>query len=138
MTDKNTPEPTVDLLEQALAQLNTNQIRFLIARQDCGSDREAALAVGVSPNTVKDWKQKGAPLDEALRLMVADGLTTAMHLRRRHLGRAMAVKVAGLEVDDDRLRQNVATEIIEWEMGKATQKQEVAIAGEILVRIDDD
>lgn len=34
MTDENTLEPTVDRLDEVLEQLTTNQIRFLIARQD--------------------------------------------------------------------------------------------------------
>jgi len=36
----------------------------------------------------------------------------------------MAIKLAGLDNRDERVRQAVATEIIEWELGKATQRQE--------------
>jgi len=36
------------------------------------------------------------------------------------------VKVKGLDSVDEALRQRVASEIIEWEMGKATQRQEVS------------
>lgn len=138
VTDENRPNSTVDQLETILGQLTVNQIRFVIARQNAPSDRRAAEEIGLSPAAVKLWKQEGAPIDEAVRLMVADGLTTALHLRRRNLGKAMAVKVAGLECGDERLRQNVATEIIEWELGRAVQRQEVGGRdGEaILIRVD--
>jgi len=58
-------------------------------------------------------------------LMAHDGLIAAQHIRRSSLAKAMLVKVDGLDTNDESLRQKVATEIIEWEMGKATQKQEV-------------
>ena len=113
-------------LEQLLEQLNTNQKRFVIARQEHTTDKEAALSIDLSPDTVKNWKYGGAPIDAIVDLMAVDGVVMAMHLRRKALAKAMAVKVAGLDEKDSRLRQNVATEIIEWEMGRATQKQEVS------------
>lgn len=121
-----------------LRQLTVDQIRFVIARQESGSDKEAAESISVSPNTVKDWKYKGAPIDEAVRLMACDGLVVARELRRRHLAKAMAVKVRGLDSEDERLRQNVATEVIEWELGKATQPQDVKHEGKIVLVSDND
>jgi len=61
--------------------------------------------------------------------MAQDGLVTALHLRRRALARAMEVKLRGLDSRDERIRQAVATEIIEWELGKASQK--IDLSGEI-------
>jgi len=102
-------------------------MRFVVARQEYSSDKDSAEAIRVSPRTVKAWKADGAPIDEAVRLMAADGLVMAGKLRRRSLARAMAIKVAGLNSDKEQTRQSVATEIIEWEMGKATQKTEVTL-----------
>jgi hypothetical protein len=117
------PEKSIsDELDAALAQLSTDQIRFVVARQDCATDKEAARAIGIKPDTVYHWPEI---VKDAVRLMAGDGLTTALHLRRRALAKAMGVKVHGLDSGDERLRQAVATELIEWEMGKATQKQEV-------------
>jgi hypothetical protein len=56
--------------------------------------------------------------------MAMDGVYTALEIRRRALPEAMAVKAAGLQSDNERIRQQVSTEIIEWELGKATQKTE--------------
>ena len=115
---------TTNELAATIRDLTADQIRFVVSRQECSTDAEAAEAIGISPSTVKGWKYKGAPIDEAVRLMALDGIIVAKELRRRNLAKAMAVKVAGLDEPDSKLRQGVATEIIEWEMGKATQKVE--------------
>jgi len=126
MQDKASQEKSSSSeLGQALARLSTDQIRFVVARQEFSTDKEAAQEIGVKPDTVYQWKHKGVPIDEAVRLMAADGVVVAMELRRRNLAKAMAVKVAGLDSGKEQMRQNVATEIIEWEMGKPMQKQEI-------------
>ena len=120
-----TPNDTINALEQMLGQLSIDQVRFVVSRTEVATDKEAAQNIGMSPETVKRWKREGAPIDDALRLMAHDGAVTALHLRRRHLAKAMAVKVAGLDDPDAKIRQSVATEVIEWELGKATQKQAI-------------
>jgi len=117
-------------LQNILTQLSTDQIRFVVARQEFSTDKEAAEAIGISAQTVYRWPDA---VKEAVRLMSVDGLVTAQVVRKRALAKAMLVKVDGLDSDDERLRQNVATEVIEWEMGKATQTTE--LKGEITERI---
>lgn len=119
------PNHTSSDLDEVLGRLTFDQIRFVVARNEIHKDKDAAESIGLSPNTVKYWKQEGAPIDEALHLMSRDGAITALHIRRRHLAKAMAVKVKGLDSDDEKVRQDVATELIEWELGKATQKQAI-------------
>ena len=126
-SNEKTPESTTDALAETISNLTTDQIRFVVARQEFSTDRETAEEIGISPETVKGWKYRGAPIDKAVALMAADGLVVARELRRRHLAKAMAVKVAGLDSGKENIRQNVATEVIEWEMGKATQKQRVDV-----------
>jgi hypothetical protein len=129
VTDEPAPNGTAgDLgrLKELLEQLTTNQKKFIARRLDFSTDKEAAEAIGMSADTVKGWKYAGDPIDEAVRLMANDGVIMSCHLRRRALARAMLVKTEGLDSRDERVRQAVATEIIEWELGKATQKQEVA------------
>jgi len=109
-------------LQAALAQLSIDQIRFVVTRQGFSTDREAAESLGIKPDTVYHWPKI---VKDAVHLMAHDGLIAAQHIRRSSLAKAMLVKVDGLDTNDESLRQKVATEIIEWEMGKATQKQEV-------------
>jgi hypothetical protein len=107
-------------LDQVLQRLTADQIRFIVARQEFSTDKEAAEEIGIKPDTVYQWKHKGHPIDSAVRLMALDGVIVAQHIRRRNLAKAMSVKVAGLNSEDEKLRQGVATEVIEWEMGRAT------------------
>jgi len=118
-----------------LGQLSPEQIRYAIARREAKSVTDAAAAVGMARQSYYKWpEEERAQIDEAVRLMARDGLVTAMHLRRRALAEAMAVKVAGLRSRDERVRQATATELIEWELGKATQRSEVTgKGGEALV-----
>ena len=132
--NENQP-PITEELEAVLARLTVDQMRFVIARQEHSSDKDAAESLRISPATVKAWKHKGYPIDEAVRLMAHDGLIMARTMRRRNLAKAMAVKVAGLDNGDDKLRQGVATEIIEWEMGRATQHVENTNDGKITIEV---
>lgn len=116
-------------LAEIIKQLTSTQLRFVIARNDSKSDKEAAEIIGISPSTVRNWDNKEV-VDEAVRLMLVDGVITARELRRRNLAKAMAVKVSGLDSVDEKLRQSVATEIIEWEMGKAQGSVDVTSKGE--------
>jgi len=130
MTNESTPNDTdSSALDDILKQLTITQLRFIVARNESKSDREAAEMIGISPSTVKGWDNK-AQVDEAIRLMLFDGIVMARTLRRRNLAKAMAVKVAGLNSVDEKLRQSVATEIVEWEMGKAQGSVDVTSKGE--------
>ncbi len=126
-----------DQLASALAQLSTDQIRFVVARQECATDKEAAEAIGIKPDTVYHWPDA---VKEAVRLMASDGIVVATHVRRRNLAKAMLAKVAGLDSMDENVRQRVATEIIEWEMGKAKQPidQHTEHSGSVVVVSWDD
>ena len=115
-----------DALAEALRQLTTDQIRYVVARQECSTDREAARMIGVNEATVYRWP---SVVKEAARLMVQDGVVTALELRRRALAKAMLTKVALLDNKSPTVRDKAATDIIEWELGKATQKQEMTGQG---------
>lgn len=111
--------------DDVLAQLTVDQKRFIVARQEYSTDKDAAESIGIKPNTVSRWKTNGYPIDQAVEMMADDGVILAAHLRRRNLAKAMLTKVAGLDSDDEKLRQGVATELIEWEMGRAGQTIEL-------------
>ena len=127
MSDQGKPNATENELRELLESLTTAQIEFVIARNETETDKEAARTIGLSEGTVKGWNKTGAKqtIDRAVQMMKYDGVITAMELRRRNLARAMAVKVAGLDSRDERVRQSVATEIIEGMLGKAEQTSNV-------------
>ena len=130
-TVQTSPENSIsEQLRVALEQLSPDQIRFVVARQEYPTDKEAAESIGLKPDTVYHWKSRDkAPIDEAGALMAGDGLVVASHVRRKNLAKAMLVKVAGLDSDNEVTRQKSATEIIEWEMGRAAQPSVVSGPG---------
>ena len=137
--NQNEPNHDTEILKSLLSKLSMTQIRFIIARLETKTDKEAAAVIDISPSTVKSWNSSGdkAIIDQAIDAMRFDGMITAVEIRRRNLAKAMAVKVAGLDCDDEVTRQKVATEIIEWEMGRATQRQELtgADGGAVIINI---
>jgi hypothetical protein len=114
-------------LRAVLETLSTDQLRFVAARLDCSTDREAAERIGVSTSTVAHWPPA---VRRAVELAAQNALDVALQLRRAALVKAMLVKVSGLESVDERIRQNTATEIIEWELGKAKQVSDINLGGQ--------
>ena len=124
MEEKNQENPR---LKEILAQLTKDQLRFVVALQEYPSKDAAAKAIGVKPSTVYEWPDI---IDEAAKLMAIDALESARELRRRNLIKAMGVKAAGLDSKDEKVRQAAASEIIEWELGKAGGKIDLTSGGE--------
>lgn len=126
-TAQTNPEKSIsDRIEAILAKLSKDQIRFVVALQEYPSKKDAAEAIGVRPDTVYRWNGE---IEEAARLMAQERLEAAKTLRRMALVKAVSVKIAGLDSDDENIRQRIATEIIEWELGKALQRNELDIVG---------
>jgi len=117
-------------------QLTIDQLRFVTARMNVSTDKEAAIATGINPDTVARWKYLGAPIDEAVKLLIHDGLVMSRTILRRSVAEAAAVKRAGLYSDDEKVRQVSATEILDRELGKPTQRQEVT--GTVILKSDDE
>lgn len=122
------PEKSIsERLNEILGQLSKDQLRFVVALQEYPSKREAAEAIGLKPDTVYRWSGQ---VEEAARLMAKERLEGAKAIRQRALVKAIMVKIAGLDSNDEQVRQKAATEIIEWELGKALQKQDLTSGGE--------
>lgn len=132
MSDSLTdPEKSIsDALALVLAQLSRDQLRFVVAMQEYPTKGEAAAAIGIKPDTVYHWPKV---VDEALLLLRRDVAEAARAMNRRALLKAMAVKVAGLDSDDETVRQRTATELIEWQLGKATQPTDVTSNGQAVL-----
>lgn len=113
-------------LSDVLKTLSPNQVRFVVARQDYLSDKEAAEAVGLKPDTVYRWNGN---VKRAVQLFAEDIMSGAAAIRRKNLAKAMMVKAAGLDSNDESIRQKAATEIIEWEMGKPSQRVQSEVSG---------
>jgi len=93
----------------------------------CNSNTKAAKRAKVSINTVNTWRKSGVPIDEAVSLLADDGIIMAEEILHDALIEAAEVKAAGLRSRDERVKQGASSEIIDRNMGKATQKQQVDI-----------
>lgn len=78
-------------------------------------------------NTSYNWYNKFRSWTEVVREGIIYGskalydepMAAATAIKKAHLTKAALVKVQGLDSQDERVRQGVATELLEWEYGKA-------------------
>ena len=102
--------------------LSRNQRRFVVAMQEHPTKKDAALSIGLEPNTVYGWN--GA-VDEAVELFSNDVGLAAYAIIESSGIKAAAIKAAGLDSDSERVRQDVSSELLDRILGKPTQRQEV-------------
>jgi len=98
--------------------LNHNQRRFAVAMLECNTKAEGAEAIGLKPDTVYRW---GKAVDEIIDLLIGDAKETAVGILTSALHKAVMVKVAGMDEDEPRVRQDAASEIIDRVLGRASQ-----------------
>lgn len=135
MSEKSIEKSTSEQLSELLKQLSKDQLRYVVAFQDYPSKKDAAEAVGIKPNTVYNWPDV---VDVVAQMMAMESADSALAIRRRNVVKAMMVKVTGLDSNDERIRQNAATEIIEGELGKAGQKVDLTTGGEKIESVSDE
>ncbi len=103
--------------------LDERETAYVLARSDAFSNNQALKACGFSigwlrNKDINDLNSRAESLrkDKAIRaaMILADAVEEAAK-----------VKAAGLKSRDERVKQAVATEIIDRELGKVPQRQEV-------------
>lgn len=116
--------------------LDERETAYVLARSDAFSNNQALKVCGFSMGWLrnKDIDDLNARA-ESLR---KDKAIRASMILAEAVEDAAKVKVAGLKVRDDKIKQAVATEIIDRNLGKVPQKSEVTGADsgplEIIVR----
>jgi len=114
-------------IQEILGSLSRDQLRFVAEYPNHPSKKSCAEYLRIHVKTVYNW---GDVIDDAIEAIERDATESALIIRKNSLVRAMQIKVAGLDVKDAAQRQKVATEIIEWEIGKAQQKIDHTSKGE--------
>ena len=130
MREENLEKATKKRLAEILPQLTKDQLRFIVALQEYPSKDAAAKALKLRPQLTYEWPDI---VDEAAKLMALDAVESARELRRRNLIKAMGVKAAGLDSKSEAVRQKAASEIIEWELGKAQAALDLTTKGDKIV-----
>ncbi len=89
---------------------------------ECKTKKEAARLIDIKPDTVYHWN---GLVDEALVLARVDIQSASVGILEAASSKAAAVKTAGLDSDNERIRQDSASEILDRNLGKPTQRQEI-------------
>jgi len=107
--------------------LTDTQWRFITAmiENPTFTKKDAAEYIDIDPNTVYGWSSKAPYVDKALDTARRDIHSAAMAMRQQALLKALRVKVKLLDSEDESIKSRVASELIEWELGKATQRSEL-------------
>ena len=112
----------VDNFQTAWRKLTPVQKRFAVAMLDYPTKKEAAEAIGISPQTAYNWN--GA-VDTVVELMAENAALSALSIVLANTNKAAMVKAAGLDSDNEKIAQDAASEILDRALGKATQRNEV-------------
>lgn len=124
----------VSPLAATLALLSRSQLRLVVYLMKHGGTKAAACkALDIPYETAKDW---GPIIDQAVTLLLQEQLQGAREILRGALVEAAMVKIKGLESGDEKIRQNAATELIEWALGKATQPVNGSVTTAVKVYMD--
>ena len=128
--EQNTNEPgSFGEYQEVFSKLTKDQLRFVVALQEYQSKKEAAEFLKIPVKTTYNW---GSIIDDAVKLLELDILESSRQMRKSALAKAVAVKLAGLDSSDEKVRQSAATEIIEAELGKAKQPIDLTARVEVM------
>ena len=120
MNDKDT-ETGVREFADIWNELTPTQRRFVVAMQEHPTKKEASAAIGISPNTAYNWPPI---VDEAVSFAINNVALATLGIIQANAIKAAMIKAKGLDSDDEKIAQAVATEIIDRNLGKAIQRSE--------------
>jgi hypothetical protein len=120
ITDKSISEAD---FQRLWAVLSHNQQRFAVAMLECPTKKEAAIAVGLEPDTVYRWNGE---TDVVIAYMRDRARDAAFGVLESAVVKAATIKRAGLDSNDEKMRQDVASEVLDRVLGRATQRTEVS------------
>lgn len=115
-------QESIDTFSELWNQLTPLQRRFVVSMQEYPTKKEAAVAIEISPNTVYNWP---AIVDTVCDFMSNNIALATLGILQANATKAAMVKAAGLDSDNEKIRQDVASEVLDRNLGKPTQRQEV-------------
>lgn len=113
-------------ISSILSQLTRDQLRFIVALQEHRTKKDAAISIGIDPIITYRWP---AIVNEAAKLLSIETLEVAREMRKKALTKAMNIKIEGLDSENERIKQDAATEIIEAELGRSPQAIDLTSKG---------
>ena len=102
-------------------KLTPTQKRFAVAMQEHPTKKEAAEAIGINPQTSYNWN---GDVDAVIEYMTNNIALATLGILQANATKAAMVKARGLDSKNEKIAQDVATEIIERNIGKVPQRNE--------------
>lgn len=126
----------MDELQTLLDQLQDKRLDYVMARSRVSSDRQAYTDAGISRQTFYCWPTEEREMlnDIAQQLKRARALR-ALQILQDAAEEAAMVKVEGLRSRNERVKQDVATEILDRNLGKPNQPVSSEVSGDITIGI---
>lgn len=119
MTNEN---EQVNGFAELWAKLTPTQKRFAVAMQEYPTKKEAAAAIGITPQTAYNWNGE---VDDVVNFMINNIALATLGIIQANATKAAQVKVEGLDSKDEKVKQAAATEILDRNLGKAVQRSEL-------------
>ena len=119
---ETTRESISERLSEIWNNLTRNQRRFAVAMQEYSTKKDAAISIGLEPDTVYRWN---GIVDEAVELLSNDVAVAAYSILESYGVKAAMIKAGGLDSDTEKVRQDSSSEIMDRILGKPTQRNEI-------------
>lgn len=116
--------------EELWSELNHNQRRFVVQMGDSRTKKDAAESLGLVIGTVYQW---GDEVDKAVELYQDNIAEAARGILADNVAKAALIKIAGLDSDDEKIRQLSSSEILDRHFGKAMQPTDITTDGEPII-----
>jgi hypothetical protein len=127
----------LDDLRTVLDGLQDKQLAYVISRSKSVSTAEALRNANLGKNVYYKWTEEEREyLEEVAYKLQRENAVRAMMILQDAAVKAAEVKVSGLNDRDSRIKQSVATEILDRTVGKSTDKLDVTSGGEPIVQVE--
>lgn len=116
----------MDDLKTDLELLEDAQLDYVVARSKVRTDAQGFRDAGIPKSTFYKWPEETRNyLNELAQRVKRESALRAIMILQDAAEDAANVKVQGLESRKEHIKQAAATEILDRNLGKPTQKQEI-------------
>ena len=125
--------PIMNNLQIELNGLEDQRLAYVMARSKVNSDAQGHKEAGITHTTFYTWKKEERDhLNGLAQKIKREIALRALMILQDATEEAARVKVGGLKSRDERVKQGVATEILDRGIGKVSDKLDVTSGGDPL------
>lgn len=125
-------------LRTDLDQLEDSRLDYVLERSKVNSDSQGYKNAGIAKTTFYGWSaEERKKLNDIAQSMKRNRAIAVNMVLQDAAEQAAITKVEGLKSRNERIKQDVATEILDRVAGKPTQRQEITTSGELVIKWED-